>query len=67
VAFLADSLLDSSVGIEERSAIVFQAPIKSPATLWIRRDALRSRQTFGVLLEALDAEKLAANQFFRLC
>jgi hypothetical protein len=61
VALLANSLLDASVGIEERSAIVFQASIKSPATFWTRRDALRRRQAFGVLLETLDAEKFGAN------
>ena len=62
VALLANSLLDASVGIEKRAAIIFQASIESPATFWIRGDALSSCQAFGVLLETLDAEKFAANQ-----
>ncbi|HEY4282632.1 MAG TPA: hypothetical protein VGM62_06160 [Chthoniobacterales bacterium] len=61
MALLANSFLDASVGIEERSAIVFQASINSPTTFWICGDPLRCRQAFGVLLETLDAEKFGAN------
>ena len=47
------------------AAVVFEPPVEPSSAIRICGHVLSSREALGMLLEALDAEKLAANQFFR--
>ena len=61
-AALADRLGDRAMGVEQCPAIVVQARSQRPDGAGPRRDALRGREAFSVLLETLGAEDFGAYQ-----
>ena len=63
-AFLADGLADGAIGGEQHPAVVPQPCRQRTAGSRPRRDALGRREALGMLLEALDAEELAADRLF---
>src|ERR1700736_6354688 len=52
------------VAVQEHTAVLQDAGKERPARTRFAGDDLRSRETFSVLLEALDAEELGADRLF---
>jgi hypothetical protein len=55
---------DDTIGVKKGLIVVANPFCKWLPSLRLRADRLRSSQALGVLLEALDAEKLFADRFF---
>ena len=64
--FLLNRPGNGPVGLQKDAAILQDARKERPARPRFAGDNLRSRKTFSVLLEALDAEELGTNGLFQV-
>jgi len=64
--FVLDSPRQKAVRLQEDVAVLGDARVNRPSTMWVVGDSLRCGEGSGVLLEPLDAEKFGENRVLRL-